>query len=171
MVLYSNIYCVFAGGHGGRGGSPANTFLTRSDAVAYGSFIRPLHPGSQGGGSNGGEGGGALLLNVTGDIDINGILSADGGDASGTFGGGGSGGSIFIDADAIRGSGVISARGGRGIGNGGGGGGGRITFKYVSLASTAQIFADGGLSGKHVHRHAHMCNNPSYSQHPHISSH
>lgn len=152
MCFWLLIYFSISGSYGGRGGSPANTFLTRSDAVAYGSFVNPLSTGSPGGGGfNAGRGGGAILLNATNSIEVNGIISANGGHASGTTAvGGGSGGSIYLEAPVIRGSGVVSARGGNGAGNGGGGGGGRITIKHSSWESMVEVFADGGLGGKRI---------------------
>lgn len=135
-----------SGGYGGRGGSPANNFLSPGDAKPYGSFVEPHDPGSAGGSANGGYGGGAIRLDVETTIDINGILSTNGGDGT-RSGGGGSGGSVYVNASKIRGYGTISARGGNGASDGGGGGGGRITLKHEFNEFDGEIVADGGLGG------------------------
>jgi hypothetical protein len=139
-----------SGGYGGRGGSPANMFLTKSESVAHGKTAGPLTTGSGGGGPGFGSGGGAIVLNATESIDINGIVSANGGDATGAVGGGGSGGSIYLITKTLQGSGVISARGGDGSGSGGGGGGGRVILKHDTMLSTVEVFADGGLGGTRI---------------------
>lgn len=115
--------------------------------MPYGSFVEPYDVGSPGGSTGAGYGGGAFRLDVQDSIDINGILSANGGDGTGS-GGGGSGGSIYVSSPVIRGSGAITARGGNGAGDGGGGSGGRVTLKHDSDEFLGQIFADGGLGGK-----------------------
>ncbi|WAR25688.1 hypothetical protein MAR_011392, partial [Mya arenaria] len=136
------------GGYGGRGGSPADRFLSSTDSVAYGSLEAPTDPGSPGGGNGAGKGGGAIRITASTDVIIDGILSADGGDAT-SGGGGGSGGSAFIDANTIKGYGTISTRGGNGATDGGGGGGGKITLKQKDNTFTFQgrTKADGGLGG------------------------
>lgn len=121
--------------------------MTKSESLAYGKFVESLDPGSPGGGTNAGKGGGVILLNVTGDVEVNGIISANGGDATGSGSGGGSGGGIRISAQAIRGSGAILARGGDGSGTGGGGGGGRITLEHTSIEPKIEVFSDGGIGG------------------------
>ncbi|XP_045165772.2 keratin, type I cytoskeletal 9-like [Mercenaria mercenaria] len=137
------------GGHGGRGGSPANNFLASSDAIAYGDIFNygMYMSGSEGGGTGAGLGGGFIHIGAD-DVTVNGILSANGGDATGS-GGGGSGGNVMLDIhNSFSGSGVILARGGDGSGGGGGGGGGRISIAHHQTPSfTGDIFADGGLGG------------------------
>ncbi len=116
------------GGHGGRGGNGSNG---GNGGDPYGSTNAPLAPGS--GGSywfENVQGGGAVWIEVDNSTRIDGIISANGGDAS-NAGGGGSGGSIFIQSHIFNGStsGVLRANGGTGgggSGTGGGGGGGRI---------------------------------------------
>ena len=140
------------GSYGGRGGSAKDIFLTKSDSVPYGSYHEPDQLGSGGGGDGGGRGGGAVKI-VCYTVKIDGILAADGDDATSGISGGGSGGSIFIIADhRMSGAGVISARGGKGFGGGGGGSGGRITIhhktEYTSQNFSGQIVADGGITGK-----------------------
>lgn len=95
---------------------------------AYGSEkLLPLIGGSGGGGGNGGishagaggaGGGGAILLAVSGTLDIRGEVRADGGRSGGIVedgggrGGGGSGGAIRLAATTLSGNGPITARGG-----------------------------------------------------------
>ena len=122
-------------------------FLTRSDAVPYGSYLQPEDLGSGGGGDGGGRGGGAVIVNASDAVKIYGVLSADGGDATSGVSGGGSGGGISIDCDRLIGNGVISARGGSGFGGGGGGSGGRITITHELLQYTGRMIADGGITG------------------------
>lgn len=143
----------FLGGYGGRGGSPADRFLTSTDSAAYGSFAEQLSPGSPGGGTGAGNGGGAIYILASASVIIDGILSADGGDATSNAGGG-SGGAVFIDANMIKGYGTISVRGGNGKSDGGGGGGGRVSLKHVdnSFSFLGDIIADGGLGGKNKTR-------------------
>ena len=134
------------GSHGGRGGSSANQLLTKTDALPYGSYYEPSDPGSGGGGS-GGYGGGSITVLAQGEVEIDGILNVDGGDASST-GGGGAGGSIYINCDHMSGAGVISARGGKGSGGGGGGSGGRIAIHHSTQDFRGTTVADGGIAGQ-----------------------
>lgn len=124
------------GGHGGAGQSGGSS----AGGTTYGSAVNPTTWGSSGGGGDtaGGTGGGAIRINVTGNVNIAGTLSADGGDSASNpgccqvTGGGGAGGSIWITSSTISGTGLLSAKGGRGgtitsttgafIGSGGGGG-------------------------------------------------
>ena len=140
-------YCSSLGSNGGRGGSPRNSFLTRSDSVPYGSYHEPDQLGSGGGGDGGGQGGGAIKIIASATVEIDGILTADGGDATSGISGGGSGGSIFISCDHMDGAGVISARGGKGFGGGGGGSGGRIAIHHKTQDFRGQAIADGGITG------------------------
>ena len=135
------------GSHGGRGGSSAEQLLTNTDALPYGSYHEPSDPGSGGGGTGAGQGGGSISIIASGDIEIDGILSADGEDATST-GGGGAGGSIYINCDSMEGAGVISARGGKGSGTGGGGSGGRIAIHYSTQSFYGTTVADGGIAGQ-----------------------
>src|ERR1035437_4686398 len=85
-------------------------------------------------GCGGGAGGGAIHLNVTGMLVLDGRISADGGVGIGEGSGGGSGGSVWVTAGTLTGAGTLSANGGIGNGfgltGGGGGGGGRIAIQY-----------------------------------------
>ena len=81
-----------------------------------------------------GAGGGAIRLNVTGMLVLDGRISADGGLALAEGSGGGAGGSVWLTVGTLTGAGTISANGGMGSGfglyGGGGGGGGRIAVQY-----------------------------------------
>ena len=85
---------------------------------------------------------------ASGTVEIDGILTADGGDAISSGSGGGSGGSIYIVCDHMSGAGVISARGGKGNDGGGGGGGGRISIDHGTQDFRGTTVADGGIVGK-----------------------
>ncbi|XP_070535282.1 uncharacterized protein [Ptychodera flava] len=132
------------GGHGGRGGRPSSSYLSAGQSESYGNHIEPVKRGSGGGGSNGGAGGGVLHIVGNFTVEVEGIISANGEDATGSSSGGGAGGSIFIWTDQLSGSGRISAVGGRGGTNGGGGAGGRISIERNNNLFTGQVFAHGG---------------------------
>jgi hypothetical protein len=138
------------GGYGGRGGNSTSD----PGGLTYGSSSSPTALGS-GGGANaalyyrGGSGGGAMELNASGTITIDGTLSADGSDgfySGGGDGAGGSGGSIWISSGTLTGSGVISANGGMGYRQAyvGAGGGGRIDVSDTIYDFTGAIVAAGG---------------------------
>lgn len=113
----------------GPGGGRAGNFTIDNSAIGGtftgGSATGPLVGGSGGGGAvcnsanfgpGGGAGGGALLIASSTSITINGVISANGGNAdqSCNFGGPGSGGMIRLAANAISGNGSVSAAGGGG---------------------------------------------------------
>lgn len=120
------------GGYGGQGanGSVAGT----TDGLPYGSAIGPLKAGSGGCyDGRGGEGGGLAHIEATGAITLNGVITAQGGnaiDADDNYAGGGSGGGVFLACHSFYGGlgGSISAQGGAGRTSAGGGGGGRIAL-------------------------------------------
>ncbi len=102
--------------------------------------------------ARGGAGGGAVKLNVSQTLTVNGSISANGANGGASSlsytGGGGSGGSIYITAGTLTGSGSLAANGGNG-GNsggadGGGGGGGRIAVYYTTDSSSISYQAYGG---------------------------
>jgi len=139
------------GGYGGRGGNS----IDADGGSTYGSASSPTALGS-GGGANaalyyrGGSGGGAIELNASGTITIDGILSADGTDgfySGGGDGAGGSGGSIWISSGTLTGSGIISASGAIGFRQQyvGAGGGGRIDVSDTVYGFTGAITAAGGV--------------------------
>ena len=137
--------------YGGVGG-PGSAGGTEPGGV-YGSYSAPIDLGSGGAGGrntgNGSDGGGAIILNISGTMTVNGAVSADGAPAAGA--GSGSGGSVYITVGRLEGSSSISANGGsqgsNGSGTGGGGGGGRVAI-YFSVANTlsGSIAASGGVS-------------------------
>jgi hypothetical protein len=138
------------GGHGGYGGgniSPASL-----SGMAYDSVQAPTAEGSGGanastGKGGGGAGGGALTLDVSAGLVVNGRISANG-RAGGLDAGGGSGGSIDIgQALSLSGNGTISANGGPSEGLGGGGGGGRIAITAGANTFNGQYSASGGGGG------------------------
>jgi|GEM_PF-1436030 len=164
------------GGFGGRGGDGQNAGSGGATYDLDGVCVRPnclsfpFGPGSGGGSgyvySNGhwwrpgGNGGGAVVLDVAGTVTLNGTVAADGtdglkmweGEAGGTKpgsdwakgAGGGSGGSLLILGNAVAGTGAVSAQGGSGSplgtsldpGMGTGGGGGRVAV----LSRTGPLF-------------------------------
>ncbi len=126
------------GGYGGVGGLSGPT-----SGNTYATAEAPTEPGSGGSAADhdtrtGGNGGGAIWIESTGSVVLNGGLLANGDPGIGTHAGGGSGGGIYIKCSAISGSGIASAGGGQGIGLwGGGGGGGRIAVDYDATAQAA----------------------------------
>jgi len=137
-------------GGGGHGGGGANGSLTNaSGGTTYGSQTSPATYGSGGGTyplySVGGAGGGAIRLNVSGILQVDGHISANGGNGSGTGGGGGSGGSVWLTTGILTGSGSIMANGGNGADSiGGGGGGGRMAIYPAANLFGGAISAYGG---------------------------
>ena len=111
------------------------------------------HGGTGIGGAGGGGGGGALLLAVSGTLNVTGQILANGGrggrvggptDTSlGAVGGGGSGGGLRLVATTLAGNGSISAIGGNdgafnnGTSNSQSGGNGRIRLEADFLQRTA----------------------------------
>jgi hypothetical protein len=139
------------GGYGGNGGNGINL---SGGATHYGAITAPVDLGSGGGVSTGvaGTGGGALKIMVTGNLIINGIISADGTSATARSGGG-SGGSIWLSmGGGFSGSGTIRANGGGGGNDGAspfrhGGGGGRISITgYTTNTHSGSKKAFGGGS-------------------------
>ena len=129
------------GGHGGLGGNGSSGGM---GGGAYGSLSEPTDFGSGSGGGNAG-GGGALRLRVSGELQVDGTISADGQ----TSGGGGSGGSLWLQTSRLSGSGLISANGGDANSSSGGGGGGRIAIYSRTNDFSGQVQALGG-SGREL---------------------
>ncbi len=112
-------------------GNPRECGATAAPTYANPELL-PLIGGSGGaggngnlstGGSGGGGGGGALLIAVSGTLNVTGSIIANGGSGGnmganagasgiGTVGGGGSGGAIRLVATTLSGNGTISATGG-----------------------------------------------------------
>jgi hypothetical protein len=149
------------GGHGGIGGDSRNS----DGGVTYDSTTAPVLYGSGGGATNnadnaGGTGGGLVRLDIDGSTDIDGSITANGGEAETTANrgaGGGSGGSIYVSAASLSGGGSLAAGGGDGgnrtscCGNdGGGGGGGIVAIEYAANAdfdTVSGLTATGGQPG------------------------
>jgi len=142
------------GGYGGRGGVGYNG---AAGGTYYGSISAPTEYGSGGGRATyrnkpGGTGGGAIRLDVTGELAMNGSITANG--TNGTSynneaGGGGSGGSIYVTATSISGAGLFAANGGNGgTGYAGGGGGGRIALHYDDMSGFSGTLQSKGGSGR-----------------------
>ncbi|MBI5664920.1 MAG: hypothetical protein HZC49_07520 [Nitrospirae bacterium] len=128
---------------GGSYGGYGNHIYGWQRGSLYGSFTEPTALGSGGGGfSTNGLGGGALKLNVSDTITINGTLSANG---EAVKGGGGSGGSIWVTADTITGTGAISAMSPLRWASAYSGGGGRISLQWNTgnLSFTGQVKTEG----------------------------
>lgn len=80
----------------------------------YGSIREPtdLGAGGQNHATYGKSGGGAIYLDVTGELIVSGDILADSGGTGNKYhDGGGAGGSVFLKCATLRGTGVISARG------------------------------------------------------------
>jgi hypothetical protein len=142
-------YLSGGGGFGGYGASSGGSPAARGGNV-YGGVTAPT-AGSGGGSYStilaGGPGGGAITLNVTGTLQVDGRISAAGGAGISPNSGGGSGGGISLTVGTLAGSGVIAANGGAGNGLGGGGGGGRIAITYTTGAFSGLMSAYGGSGG------------------------
>lgn len=154
------------GGGGGYGGSGANATVSVAEIVSlggtsYGSTTAPAYLGSGGGGSSaglqGGFGGGAVKLVVSGTLTNNGVIKADGGRSYGSsysnLPGGGSGGSIWLQTNILAGTGSTTANGGGAHiynvnGYGGTGGGGRIAIYYTTDNSSVTNYAYGQTNYK-----------------------
>ena len=134
-------------GHGGSGGRGNIQSGAARTGFAYDHLYEPNMFGSSGGrgqnGARGGNGGGVLSMNVTGVIDVDGVVSANGEDVAASGAGGGSGGSIWMYCKTIKGYGKVSANGGVGSSSpsfpGGGGAGGRVAI-YFQENKTSTYF-------------------------------
>ncbi len=145
----SGTYYAGGGGYGGAGGMGKNSGDI-DGGITCGSSNAPVEPGSGGGGSYYGFGGGSVRIQASNAITVNGTIQANGynnsgADAAANHGGGGSGGGIFLVSPAFSGaaSGLLSADGGNGRDwgatiKGGSGGGGRISV-VVGLLDTTEI--------------------------------
>ena len=132
------------GGMGGQGnGGTAGT--------TYGSVKSPTNLGSGSPASYPLYGGGAVWLNVTGNVTLDGIIETNGNLGGSNGYGAGSGGSVFILANVINGNGKIESTGGRALdypSGSGGGGGGRIAIVLANGVSfgSLNITAYGGTA-------------------------
>jgi hypothetical protein len=151
----------FSGGGGGGHLSVGMNSPTGNlgGAAPYDIAAAPTQFGSGGGGGNyaGGSGGGAIKINITGTLTLNGTLSANGSSGSTDFcstaGGGGAGGSLWIIAANLLGTGTFAANGGAGGGGGCGyspaayGGGG-----ILSLQVDKPFSGSVSLAGRHPYQ-------------------
>lgn len=136
-----------AGSHGGRGCGNSATYVT---APCYGSVFCPTNCGSSGSyhSSYGAPGGGAVKMTVAGELMIDGMIDAEGGDdivpqepnsASSCYYSG-SGGSVWLTATKLVGYGLVSANGGMDI-HSCCGGGGRIAVYLTESDDPAQTLS------------------------------
>lgn len=128
-------------GHGGFGGN-----YTTAGGQPHDSESDPVAPGSAGGSHGsalGGTGGGAVWIDASGTVTVNGTINANATAAAAAHAGGGSGGSINIACAVFGGTdGFLTADGGGSSNSGGAGGGGRIAVKYSPTAqSNAPVHA------------------------------
>ena len=146
----NNLTAGGGGGHGGYGGM-SSTFAPGGGA-SYDHITSPSQLGSGGGSgiASGGAGGGAGSFYITGTLQLDGQILADGLAGTNDNSGGGSGGSFNIYAQTFSGTGTISAQGGSGnLPNGGGGGGGMIAIEYATNSFTGNIVAYGGAGANY----------------------
>lgn len=143
------------GSHGGLGGSETNA------QKAYGDYRNPVSLGSGCYGSTDYCGGGAVILDVTGDFALYGKVTADGGD--GTDSAGPSGGSVWIRASKMTGTGTVSAEGGSPSGKRKGGGGGRISIQLEDEDLDYAAFKS-GFTGVLQARGGYPSNNGTYER-------
>jgi len=134
------------GSYGGIGGG--------STGPVYGSLINPVDFGSGGGAKidqsgtyPGGAGGGFVRLSVSGDLTVDGVISANGTPGPDNYGGGGSGGTINIAAGELKGTGAITANGGYGYNYNSAGGGGRVALsgQTVLFQGTISAYGEGSF--------------------------
>jgi len=113
------------GSYGGRGSG--------GSGPTYGDYAAPMDLGSGGGGLYGGysAGGGAIALNVTGSLVLDGTISANGFSISGNNGGA-AGGSVYVNTTTLAGSGAMTANGNQG--ENANGGGGRVAVYYADAS-------------------------------------
>jgi hypothetical protein len=146
-TVSGNNYLCSGAGHGGNGGNALTNAAT--GGPAYDNPLSPSQAGSGGGtiqgASIGGSGGAAINLHVTGLLQNDGIISANGSNGSGFGGGGGAGGSLYLQPGTLAGAGVIAANGGKGVDStGGGGAGGCIAIIAQSYQFAGTVSAYGG---------------------------
>ncbi len=138
-------------GHGGCGGAG----MGLPGGIAYGSIHEPQTPGSGSGKTtnrDGRPGGGVIRIEATGNVTLNGTVSASGIDGEyhgfGRHSGGSAGGSIWISCETLNANdGVVMATGGQGqevvygsYSASGAGAGGRIAIHYdTGLQTPASV--------------------------------
>lgn len=136
-----------AGGVNNRPASHGGRLHRRGDdGDVYGNAIAPTALGS--GGDNS-AGGGAIAIDATGLIRVDGTLSAN---SNGGIRGTGSGGSIYLQCDVFEGAatGRIRAEAGHGSADeqhGSAGGGGRVAIVYNTSSYAGRVSVRGGNTG------------------------
>jgi len=139
------------GGYGGRGGC---RYSGDGSGPTYGSSNAPTDPGSPG--QNYGSGGGVVRVDASGNVTVNGTITANGPPGGESTG---SGGAIFITSGSTFGGGaggIIQASGGSTWG--GGGGGGRIAV-WIGVSEGARSNYLAGTPGKVIMSLAPPTNN------------
>ncbi len=135
--------------YGGMGGQPGGYTYPNYLRGTYGDEALPILPGSDAGkhwgGYVGGYGGGLVWVKARKDIEIEGMVNANGGACTPAEGGGGAGGGILFTCRALKGGGSITANGGN-CNNGGSGGGGRIAFYATRLEFAGTVSVTNGVS-------------------------
>ncbi|MBU3964576.1 lamin tail domain-containing protein [Patescibacteria group bacterium] len=146
------------GGVGGRNEGDPKLFI-------YGDLEFPIEPGSGALGNPevprlspyrpGGAGGGAIVLDVQGELLNNGFISANGEDGlphvtSYASTGAGSGGSVYITTSVLSGTGIVRVNGGGSSRSSGAGGGGRIAVYYDTNNFAGNIQAFGGEDANNI---------------------
>lgn len=140
--------------YGGLGGHTSESDLS-TIGKTYGYALAPFWCGSSQsrGGSDGGHGGGLFRLHAAGEVELNGTITANGGQwGSNTGRGGGSGGGVWITCDTFTpgASAKITAKGGgHSVDNGPAGGGGRVAVATgcTAEADIASFLATGDCDG------------------------
>ena len=146
------------GAHGGQNGWFATGTYTWEGAWdpssrVYGSILNPVHPGTQGlnhslvSNTPRGPGGGVVILNISGEFQLDGALDVSTQDAAGHITGG-SAGSVNISAGALSGSGAIDASGYRASGWADqrlGGAPGRIAVRLTDSGADFSAFGESNI--------------------------
>jgi len=111
---YEVSHAASGAGYGGYGATQSSEHAPAGGF--YGDYLAPTLLGSSGGSTanwTSGAGGGAIYLDVSDTLTLDGLITANGGSPNGTqYAGGGSGGSVFIETGTLAGSGLITANGG-----------------------------------------------------------
>jgi hypothetical protein len=142
-------------GSGGSYGGPGGYVAPGETNPLYGEYRTPALPGTGGAGyeSRASRGGGAIKLAISGTLDLQGKINANGEDGAVDAAiGGGSGGSVWINVGTLSGNGSISASGGSTSSHiagkpASGGGGGRIAVYFNTLSGfdlQNHLYAFGG---------------------------
>ncbi len=128
----------------GAGTSSSHGGRSQAGMPCYGSLTRPSALGSgRLSGTSYAYGGGAVKLDVEGNLTLNGTITANG-NAADNYGA--SGGSVWLIADTFEGAGNIRANATGGSGSGGGGG--RVAVQFCANEYTGTVEASGFGIGK-----------------------